>query len=224
LHLLTLIEVYVKKLLRLLTAPFLAAAVIVTALSAPASADTVESDAEIAAQWQTAWDTYKFYDTSPPLPDSGRSRVTSSISVDIDAPIKTVFDAYSNINNHIGRAAFLKRVVTHKEFSECNLRYINFTAIEDVPYEGTVVTLKTHAQQRINSDSFSYETDTWSEPNVVTHQKIVFEKAAGGKTRVTERLTFDADASLIDFVVTNGVASHQQTQAALKQAIESGEL
>jgi uncharacterized membrane protein len=215
----------VKKLLRLLAAPFVAATVIVTALSVPASADTVETDAEIAAQWQTAWDTYKFYDVSPPpLPESGRSRAKSSISVEIDAPINHVFAAYSNINNHIGRAAFLKRVVTHNDFSEGNLRYINFTAIEEVPFQGTVVTLKTHAQQRINYDGLYYETDTWSEPNVVTHQKIIFEKLADDKTEVTERLTFDADTSLIDFVVANGVASHQQTQAALKQAIESGQL
>jgi hypothetical protein len=58
LHPLTLLEVHVKKLLRLVAAPFLVAAVIVTALSVPASADTAETDAEIAAQWQTAWDTY----------------------------------------------------------------------------------------------------------------------------------------------------------------------
>jgi hypothetical protein len=214
----------VKKLLRLLAAPFLVAAVMVTALSAPASADTAETDAEIAAQWQTAWDTYDFTDVTPPLPGSGRSRVKTSITVEIDAPIKNVFAAYSNINNHIGRAAFLKRVVTHDTYFSCGLRYNDFTAIEDIPFEGTVVSLKTHAQQRIDRDDYSYETDTWSEPNVVTHQKIVFEKVSGGKTEVTERLTFDADASLIDFVVQNGVASHQQTQSALKQAIESGQL
>ncbi|GII56354.1 hypothetical protein Pth03_47430 [Planotetraspora thailandica] len=213
-----------NKLLRLVAAPFLAAAVMVAALSTPASADTVDSDPQIAAEWQTAWDTYHFSDTTPPAPGSGRSRVTTSISVTIDASIRHVFDAYSNINNHIGRAAFLKRVVTHKDYYYCGLRYIDFTAIEDVPFEGTVVSLKTHAQQRINRDRFFYETDTWSEPNVVTHQKITFVKAAGGKTTVTERLTFDADASLIDFVVANGVASHQQTQTAVKQAIESGQL
>ncbi|GAA0387082.1 hypothetical protein GCM10009530_42680 [Microbispora corallina] len=213
-----------KNLLRSLAA-VLAAAVLLPALTLPARADTGESDAQIAAEWQTAWDTYHFATTTPPpAPGSGRSRVTSSISVEIASPIGHVFAAYSDINHHIGRAAFLTRVVTHQQWVDHNVRYINFTALEDVPYEGTVVNLKTHAQQRINDKGYFYETDTWSEPNVVTHQKIVFECLAGGSTRVTERLTFEADTSLIDFVVANGVASHQQTQAALKQAIESGQL
>ncbi|MEV7971105.1 hypothetical protein AB0O34_34700 [Sphaerisporangium sp. NPDC088356] len=213
-----------KKLLRLLAAPVFAATIALTAFAGPARADTPESDAEIALQWQTAWDTYKFYKTAPPLPGSGRSRDTAQISVEINAPVKRVFEKYSNINNHIGRAAFLKRVITHKEWCQRDTRYINFTAIEDIPYQGTIVTSKTHAQQRIHQEDLYYETDTWSEPNVVTHQKIVFKKLPGGKAQVTEYLTFDADTSLIDFVVTNGVASHQQTQAGLKAAIESGQL
>jgi hypothetical protein len=214
----------VKNLLRRLAVPLFAAAFVLTAFTGPARADTPESDAELALQWQTAWDTYKFYDTAPPLPGSGRSRDTAQISIDINAPVRHVFAKYSDINNHIGRAAFLKRVVTYKDWRERDTRYINFTAIEDIPYQGTIVTSKTHAQQRIHEEDLYYETDTWSEPNVVTHQKIVFAKLPGGKTRVTELLTFDADTSLIDFVVTNGVASHQQTQAGLKEAIESGEL
>ncbi|GAA4597058.1 hypothetical protein GCM10023194_70840 [Planotetraspora phitsanulokensis] len=214
-----------KKFLRLLAAPLFVATAMVASLSLPASADAVDTDPAIAAQWQTAWDTYKFAEvTPPPPPGSGRSRTTTSISVTINESAKNVFDAYSNINNHIGRAAFLKRVVTHKQFTDCDVRYINFTAIEDVPFEGTVVSLATHAQQRLHRDDLFYETDTWSEPNVVTHQKITFARLSGGKTKVTERLTFEADTSLIDFVVTNGVASHQQTQTALKQAIESGAL
>ncbi|MBP2706272.1 hypothetical protein JOL79_20895 [Microbispora sp. RL4-1S] len=213
-----------KKLLRILALQFTVAAFIVAGASSPAGADTTETDAEIAAQWQNAWDTYKFYDTTPPAPDSGRSRVTTSISIQIDAPINHVFTAYSNINNHIGRAAFLKRVITHKDWCSGDTRFINFTAIEDIPYQGVIVTAKTFAQQRIHSSDYYYETDTWSDPNVVTHQKITFNRVPGNKTVVTERLTFDADATLIDFVVQNGVASHQQTQTAVKQAIESGEL
>ncbi|MEU4226370.1 hypothetical protein AB0F17_18905 [Nonomuraea sp. NPDC026600] len=61
-------------------------------------------------------------------------------------------------------------------------------------------------------------------PNAVTHQAIVFTDLGGGHTRVTEHLTFEANVLLIDFTVTNGVSSHQQTQAALKEAIESGRL
>jgi hypothetical protein len=213
------------KLLRLLAAQLFAATFVLAALSGPAHADTPESDAQLALEWQTAWDTYKFYDsTPPPLPGSGRSRAKSSISITIDAPIERVFSLYSNINNHVGMHSFLKRVVTHKDWYRSRTRYINFTAVEEIPYEGAIVVSNTHAQQRINRDEFFYETDTWSLPNVVTHQKIVFEKRPGGKTEVTENLTFDADTSLIDFVVANGTASHEVNQAALKQAIESGEL
>ncbi|GLX01415.1 SRPBCC family protein [Microtetraspora sp. NBRC 16547] len=205
-----------------MTAQTFAALFFLAAFSGPAHADSTESDAQIAAEWQTAWDTYKFSDTKPPAAGSGRSRVTTSISIDITAPAKQVFTSYSNINNHMGGNPFLKRVVTHKDWRRGDTRYINLTAIEDIPYEGTIVTSKTHAQQRLHKEDLYYETDTWSLPNVVTHQKIVFTKLSGGKTRVTERLTFDADDSMIDFVVTNGVASHQQNQAYLKQAIESG--
>jgi hypothetical protein len=213
------------KLLRLLAAQLFAAVFVLTALSAPAHADTPESDAQIALEWQDAWDTYRFADsTPPPLPGSGRSRAKSSISITIDAPVKHVFSLYSNINNHVGMHSFLKRVVTHKDWTKGRTRTIDFTAIEEIPYEGAIVISKTHAQQRINRDKLYYETDTWSLPNVVTHQKIVFEKRPGGKTEVTELLTFEADTSLIDFVVENGTASHEVNQAALKQAIESGEL
>ncbi|OPG01850.1 hypothetical protein [Microbispora sp. GKU 823] len=217
-----------RKTLRVAAAPMFAAAFVLAALSAPANADTTdgttESDAEIAQEWQTAWDTYHFTDTTPPAPGSGRSRVTNSISVDIDAPMPSTFYKYSDFNNHIGKNPFLKRVVTHKEWWTPPALYRNLTAIEEIPYEGTIVVSKTHAQQRLHADGFYYETDSWSQPNVVTHQKIDFTPLPGGKTRVTENLTFEADSSLIDFVATNGTASHQQLQTALKQAIESGEL
>ncbi|MEU8385020.1 SRPBCC family protein [Streptosporangium sp. NPDC048865] len=211
-----------KKHLRLLSAQLFAALLVLTTFSGPARAATVDSDPQLAAEWQTAWDTYKFYENTPPLPGSGRSRAQESISITIDAPVAQVFPAYSNVNNHLGMHSFLKRVVTHKDCITAGKRHIDFTAVEEIPYEGSIVVSNTHAQQRINYASLSYETDTWSQPNVVTHQKIVFEKLSGGKTKVTEYLTFDADTTLIDFVVAGGVASHQATQAGLKQAIENG--
>ncbi|GAA4210624.1 hypothetical protein GCM10022252_78640 [Streptosporangium oxazolinicum] len=213
-----------KKHLRLLATQLLAAALVLTAFSGPARAETPESDPQLAAEWQTAWDTYKFYKNTPPLPGSGRSRAKDSISITINAPVKHVFSAYSNINNHLGMHSFLKRVVTHKDWSQAGKRYINFTAVEEIPYEGSIVVSNTHAQQRIDKAGLYYETDTWSLPNVVTHQKIVFKKLTPGKTQVTEYLTFDADDTLIDFALANGVASHEATQAALKQAIENGDL
>ncbi|MET8146538.1 SRPBCC family protein [Sphaerisporangium sp. NPDC005288] len=214
-----------RKLLQVLAAQLFAAAFVLTALSGGAHADTTPTDAELAAEWQTAWDTYKFYDASPPpLPGSGRTRQSQTISITINAPAQQVFTAYSNINNHIGRAAFLTRVSTHRDWRQSGVRYIDFTAIEDIPYQGTIVSSHTHAQQRLHEAELFYETDTWSLPNVVTHQRISFTVQKDGGTKVTERLTFDADDALIDFVVANGVASHQQTQTAIKQAIESGQL
>jgi hypothetical protein len=214
-----------NKLLRVFAA-LLASALVLTTFSSPARAETPETDAQLAAEWQAAWDFYKFYEyAAAPLPVTGRSRVSRDISIDINAPIEHVFVAYSNVNNHVGLHPFLKRVVTHKDWTEAGTHYINFTAIEEIPVvAGAPVTSKTHAQQRIHPDGFYYETDSWSLPNVVTHQKIVFEDLGGGRTRVTEHLTFEASILLIDFTVTNGVSSHQETQARLKQAIESGAL
>jgi hypothetical protein len=213
----------VKKLLRFLTAPVVAMALLLTGLSSPARAET---DAQLAASWQLAWDTYRFYEIlTAPLPWTGRSQVNRDIAIDINAPIAHVFDAYSNINNHIGMHSFLKRVVTHADWTENDVRYINFTAIEDIPLvAGIPVSSKTHAQQRIHRNAFYYETDSWTLPNVVTHQKIVFTDLGNGVTRVTEHLTFEASILLIDFTVTNGVAAHQATQAGLKTAIENGTL
>ncbi|WP_327043500.1 hypothetical protein OG320_16995 [Microbispora sp. NBC_01189] len=217
-----------RKILRVVAAQLFAAAFVVTTLTTPAHAGTTanptESDAAIALEWQSVYDTYHFTDDTPPAPGSGRSRVSTSISVDIDSPRPLTFRKYSNFNNHFGKNPFLTRVVTHKEWKAASTRYRNLTAIEEIPYEGMIVVSRTHAQQRLQQNGFYYETDSWSQPNVVTHQKIVFTSLPGGKTRVTENLTFEADDALIDFVAANGTAAHQQLQAALKQAIESGEL
>ncbi|MFI6454410.1 SRPBCC family protein [Streptosporangium amethystogenes] len=208
------------KLFRLLVAPLSAAALLLTAFSTPARADT---DPLLAAQWQIAWDTYRFYEfLTAPLPITGRKQVTRDVSIEINAPVEHVFDAYSNINNHLGMHSFLKRVVTHADWNEPGTRYVNFTAVEEIPVAGLPVTSNTHAQQRVHRDDLYYETDSWTLPNVVTHQKIVFTDLDGGRTRVTEHLTFEASILLIDFTVTNGVSSHQATQAGLKAAIESG--
>ncbi|MBO3745764.1 hypothetical protein J5X84_06740 [Streptosporangiaceae bacterium NEAU-GS5] len=197
------------------------------ALPSPARADVPETDAQLAAEWQLAWDFYKFYQVlTNPLPITGRATRSQDISVDINSPRQHVFDAYSNFDNHIGRAAFLVRNVYHQVTVANGVRTNNLTAIEDIPLPivGIVTSDKTHAQQRIHLNEYYYETDSWTLPNVVTHQKIVFDDLGGGVTRVTEHLTFEASIALIDYTVTNGVSSHQQTQAGLKAAIESGVL
>ncbi|MEU4830891.1 SRPBCC family protein [Streptosporangium sp. NPDC023615] len=210
------------RLLRLLVAPLSAALLLLTVLPAPAQAET---DPLAAARWQAAWDTYRFYEClTAPLPITGRSRVERDISIDIDAPAEQVFDAYSDIENHLGIHPFLRRVLTHRDRTENGVRLVDLTAVEDVPVAGVPVSSETHAQQRLHRDELFYETDTWTLPNVVTHQRISFEDLGDGRTRVTEHLVFEASVLLIDFTVTNGVSSHRRTQAGLKEAIESGEL
>ncbi|MEU4834873.1 hypothetical protein [Streptosporangium sp. NPDC023615] len=213
-----------KKHLRLLAAQLFAATLVLTALPGPAHAATPADDARLAAEWQAAWDTHRFHENTPPAPDSGRSRAQDSISIVIDAPIARVFPAYLDFSNHIGKHSFLKRVVTHRDRFVGAERHIDLTAVEEIPYEGTTVTVDTHAQQRVNYQGHYYETDSWTFPGVVTHQRIVFTRLSGARTEVTEYLTFEADTSMIDFALANGVASHRATQTALKQAIENHDL
>src|SRR4051812_14770373 len=90
----------VKQLARILAALF-AAALLLPGMSVPAHADTFETDAQLAAEWQAAWDFYKFYQVATaPLPYTGRSRVEREISIDITAPRDHVFEVYSNFANH----------------------------------------------------------------------------------------------------------------------------
>ncbi|WP_460367221.1 hypothetical protein [Actinocorallia lasiicapitis] len=213
----------VVKFLRLLAAPFLALALVCGGMSAPAHAE--ESDSQLAAEWRYAWDFYKFYTClTKPLPITGRAVKSQDVTVEIDAPATRVFDAYSDFRNHLGLGGFLRRVAVHADRTEGGVRYVDSTAIEDVPTVAGLppLSIKTHAQQRLHRTELYYETDSWTLPNVVTHQKIVFTDLGGGRTRVVEHLTFEANLLLIDFTLTNGVASHQATAQGLKQAIESG--
>ncbi|GAA0969483.1 hypothetical protein GCM10009555_016700 [Acrocarpospora macrocephala] len=208
------------RLLRLLSAPLLALSLVLSVMGTAAQADT---DAQLAQQWQYAWNTYKFYQVADPLPD-GRARKSQSISIVINAPRTRVFKAYSNFENHIGANPFLERVVTHSDKTKHGVRTKNLTAIEVIPVEPDPITLNTHAQQRINLDNYCYEVDSWSTGNIVTHQKIVFENLGGSRTRVTEHLTFETTQDLIDFTLSQGVLAHQGIQQGLKQRIESGAL
>jgi hypothetical protein len=183
------------------------------------------TDAELAVEWQAAWTTYRFTQTlRKRLPFALCCSVTRTISIEIDAPIDHVFSVYSDIDNHVGRHSFLKRVVTHQEYERDGVHVRNFTALEDVPLGGVPVELHTHAQQRIHEDGYFYESDSFDLPDVVTHQLVVFEDLGDGRTRVTERLTFETNPLLIDFTVDNGVEAHEATMQGLKEAIESGEL
>ncbi|GAA1019818.1 hypothetical protein Aple_061290 [Acrocarpospora pleiomorpha] len=203
----------------MLSAPLLALSLVLSVMGAPARADT---DAQLAREWQYAWNFYKFYQVADPLPD-GRARKSQSISIVINAPRTRVFKAYSDFEHHIGANPFLERVVTHSDTTKHGVRTKNLTAIEVIPLEPPV-TLNTHAQQRLNLTKYCYEVDSWSTGNIVTHQKIVFESLGTSRTRVTENLTFETTSDLIDFTLSQGVLAHQGIQQGLKQRIESGEL
>jgi hypothetical protein len=183
------------------------------------------TDAELAVEWQAASATYHFTESlRQRLPFALCCSVTKTLSIEIDAPIDHVFAIYSDVDNHVGRHSFLRRVVTHEEYEDGDVHVRNFTALEDVPIAGIPVELHTHAQQRIHEDAYFYESDSFDLPDVVTHQLVVFEDLGDGRTRVTEHLVFETNVLLINFTVTNGVDAHEATMQGLKEAIESGEL
>ncbi|MFC4585216.1 SRPBCC family protein [Sphaerisporangium corydalis] len=189
----------------------------------PDAGGAPESDARLAAAWRDARDSHRFDENAAP-PRKGRRRGRRDISIEISAPIEHVFRVYSDFGNHVGMHSFLKRMVVHQDRTEGGTRHIDFTAVEEIPVAGVPVVSSTHARQRVHHDAFSYETDTWSLPDVVTHQRIVFEDLGGGRTRVTEHLAFEAGVLFIGVTVGKGTAAHKETQAGLKTAIESGAL
>ncbi len=208
------------RLLRFLSAPLLAISLVLSVFGAPARAAT---DLELAQEWLTTWNTYKFTQVANPLPE-GRSRASQSISIVINAPRSQVFWAYSNFNNHIGANPVLERVVTHSDTTSYGVEARRLTAIEVIPMEPAPLTLNTHACQKLHLADYYYTVDSWSTGNIVTHQKITFEKVTGNKTKVTENLTFETPTELIDLALTSGVQAHQGIQTVLKQRIESGAL
>lgn len=204
-------------LLSVLAAALLSAA-------APASAQTTTTSPTYE-QWQTAWDFYRFWECADPRPWEPRRVRTVTLTETINAPIADVFAYYSDINNHYGHHSFLRDVVEHERYTRADgIEVRNFTAVEEIPLADGLSTLSnTHAQQRLDASAYYYETDTWTLPNVVTHQQISFESVAGD-TRITEEITFEAHWSLIDFTVDGGVSAHTATLASIKAAFEAGEI
>jgi hypothetical protein len=208
-------------------AAILAALLVCFGSASSAEAQTLEdlTDAGLALEWQGALVAYHFTETlRTRAPFAFCCSVQRTLSIEIDAPIDHVFAVYSDFDNHVGQHSFLKRVVTHEEYESDGVHVRNFTALEDVPLAGVPVELHTHAQQRVHEDAYFYESDSFDLPDVVTHQLVVFEDLGDGRTRVTERLTFETNLLLIDFTVANGVSAHEATMQGLKAAIESGAL
>lgn len=187
------------------------------------SASAASDDGVYAALWQVAAAQYHFHENFPVR--IGCRKVTRVISIDIAAPREHVYEIYSDIDNHLGRHAFLQRVITHRETVEDGVHTVDFTAIENVPLVGGVaLPTPTFARQEAYDDAYFYDSDTFTEPGVITHQRVTFTDLGNGRTRITENLTFEANFLLIDFTVTNGVAAHQATLSSFKAAFESGEI
>ncbi|MBB6470581.1 SRPBCC family protein [Sphaerisporangium rubeum] len=152
-----------------------------------------------------------------------RRRVTKELSCEVGAPAERVFSVFSEVGNHIGRHPFLREIDVHGDRYEDGTRHLEFTAVERIPVAGVPINSRIRARQRIDPAGLWYEVDTWTAPGVVTHQRAVFHDLGDGRTRVAERMTFEANALLIGFTVSQGVAAHERTLAALKEAVENGE-
>jgi hypothetical protein len=202
---------------RLALAVVLAAAL----FSFPLSSSVRAGDsAALAAEWQVAWALYHFGELLPLEPL--QRRVTRTLSIDIDAPLDRVFEAYSELDNHIGRHPFNRGQHTHEEREADGVHVRNFTTIEEIPVLFFSITIHTHAQQRVHAAEHFYTVDSWSAPDVVVHQKTSFADLGGGRTRVTEEVSFQTNAALIGFTVDNGTSSHEEGMRALKRDIQSG--
>lgn len=153
-----------------------------------------------------------------------RRQVTKESSCEVGAPAARVFAVFSEVVNHIGRHPFLREIDIHGDRYEDGTRRLEFTAVERIPVAGVPITGRIRARQRIDPAGLWYEIDTWTAPGVVTHQRAVFHDLGGGRTRVADRMTFEANALLIGFAVSQGVAAHERTLAALTYAMENGEL
>ncbi|WP_051178951.1 SRPBCC family protein [Nocardia concava] len=181
----------------------------------------VEFENDYKLEWQASWAVYQAEQQN--LADA-RAVTEVDLPITIDAPIDKVWSVYTDVRNGIGRHSFLKDVIVHRLCEADGVRVTDFTALEDIPMGSATFPGHTQAETRLHPDQYFYETDSWDVPNVTTHQLITFADNGDGTTTVNEHLTFIADQPLIDFTVTNGVAAHRASQAAVKEDIENGTL
>ncbi len=168
--------------------------------------------------WDTTWATYEALQAIP-LPQRGVIQASQDLSIVINAPIKDVYDIYSNVGNAQGLHPFL---IGWTPIRHTNKR-LDFIAYEDIPLpDGTIFHAATIAQQRFNRAKHSYEADTYDVPGIVTHQRITFTKISKTQTLVTEHLVFEAPALYIETAVQGGVYAHYLVQLGLKAKIEAG--
>ncbi|MEC3951828.1 hypothetical protein VMT65_02155 [Nocardia sp. CDC153] len=189
--------------------------------SAPTCTDTPNS---YTPGWQVGWAEYQAAMKSPSSGQSGFTTRTVDLPITINAPLAKVWTVYSNLRNDIGRHPFLQDIITHRTCNDGVVETIDFTALENVPMGSVDYPAKTQAEQRLYPADHYYLTDSYDQPDVITHQKITFTDNGNNTTTVNEHITFTADPALIGFTADNGTSSHRAYQAALKRDIENGTL
>ncbi|RMI35351.1 hypothetical protein EBN03_03470 [Nocardia stercoris] len=204
------------------------------AQAAPTAPTCTNTPNSYTAGWQSGWATYQAAQSGGSGSSSGSSTgsasgsatlsQTADLPITINAPIAHVFAVYSNLQNDIGRHPFLQAIYTHSVCSDGVTTTTDFTALENIPMGSATYPAQTEAQQNVVAAGYYYTTDSYDEPGVITHQKVTFVDNGNGTTSVNEHLTFVTNALLESFTVENGVASHQQCQAAIKRDIENGTL
>ncbi|MFE3189962.1 hypothetical protein ACFXHA_13205 [Nocardia sp. NPDC059240] len=181
----------------------------------------VEYENGYKLEWQASW---AIFEAEQQNPADGRAVTEVDLPIIIAAPLDKVWDVYSDVSKGIGRHSFLKDVIMHRTCDADGVEIRDFTALEDIPMGPVTFPGHTQAEQRLHPDEHYYTSDSWDVPNVTTHQLITFTDNGDGTTTVNEHLQFIADAALIDFTATNGVAAHMASQHAVKADIENGTL
>lgn len=170
--------------------------------------------------WDTSWAQYQFLE-SIPLPVRQYVTAQSELTIVINAPVKKVFDIYSNVGNAMGIHPFLVGITPIRH----TCTQYDFIAYENIPLpDGTVFPGVTIAQQNFHREQNYYDADSFDIPGIVTHQHITFTKVKGGGTSVTEHLTFEAPQAYIDLTQQGGTYAHYLVQLGIKAKIESGAL
>ena len=191
--------------------------VIAGSVALAAAPSNAQTQAEVQL-WDSTWAAYQA-NQAIPLADRGVLTASQDLSIVINAPIKDVFDIYSNVYNAQGLHPFLIGVTPIRHTNN----RLDFIAMEDIPLgDGTIFHAITVAQQRFNRAQRYYDADTYDFPGIITHQHITFTKIGKHQTQVTEHLSFEAPPIYIGTAIQGGVYAHYLVQLGLKAKIEAG--
>jgi hypothetical protein len=205
--------------MRLQTMKLTAASVMISAALLHAAPAHAQAAADVQA-WDSGWAAYQALEAIP-LAERGYKQASQDLSIVIAAPLRTVYDIYSNVLNAKGLHPFLVGITPIR----CTPRSFDFIAREDIPLpDGTVFQGQTIAQQRFRPSKGYYDSDTYDFPGIVTHQHVTFQALSRGSTLVVEHLTFEAPPEYLATAVQGGVFAHNLVQVGLKAEIEAGQL